>query len=118
MNQTQIALGNTPLRFDPDFRLPFPTDFFAFGSSIAIFESMRKCSWTDAAEIVLAEAHKPMSCTALADEILKHGLRNKSGATPSSSLNAALRWSIAHQSPTRFVQTGPGLYALAPSVKK
>lgn len=78
---------------------------------------MRQLSWTDAAEIVLRQARKPMSSVALADEILARGLRNKSGATPSSSLNAALRWSIAHQSPARFIQTGPGLYAIVPRAK-
>ncbi|MBA3351565.1 MAG: winged helix-turn-helix domain-containing protein [Blastocatellia bacterium] len=78
---------------------------------------MRQLSWTDAAEVVLRQARKPMTCVALADEILSRGLRDKSGVTPSSSLNAALRWSIAHQSPARFIQTGAGVYALAPRAK-
>jgi len=74
---------------------------------------VRKYSWTEAAEIVLRQADAAMSCTALAKEILRRGLRPKSGATPANSLNAALRWSIAHQTPKRFIEPSPGLYTIA-----
>jgi len=77
----------------------------------------RSYSWTDAAEIVLREADAPMSCTAVAAEILRRGLRKKSGATPANSLNAALRWSIVNQSPPRFIETAPGLYAVTSRIR-
>ena len=66
----------------------------------------------DAAQRVLREAKKPLTCQEIADRMTKRKLHRSSGATPANTLNGAIARDLkANGEKSRFVKTGRGLFA-------
>ena len=66
----------------------------------------------DAAQRVLREAKKPLTCQEIVDRAIRRKLWRTEGATPQNSLNAAMARDIkANGKESRFVKTGRGLFA-------
>jgi len=73
-----------------------------------------KMSGLDAAAQVLAEAKKPMTCKAMVETMLAKGLWTTKGATPSSTIYAAiLRECAAKKEASRFRKVGRGQFEFA-----
>ena len=74
---------------------------------------MAEMSWKDAAKRVLEAAGKPLHYVEITDRILDQGLKTKSGATPSTTLNSTINWVIQTDGDgALFERTAPGTYAL------
>lgn len=70
--------------------------------------------WLDAIRTVLQDATAPMHYTDITDQIIDRGLRPEGvGATPASTVNANLTYSIKNEGTNSpFVRVARGLYAL------
>jgi hypothetical protein len=68
--------------------------------------------WREAAVAVLKDRAEAMHYTAIADEILRLGLKTKVGATPAGSVNVAITDSMRYDTPSPFDRTARGYYRL------
>ncbi len=77
---------------------------------------MPELSWRDAILRVLKEHSEPMHYTDIAEAIAEQGLRTQLGATPASTVNAAIGLSLHNEgNSSPFRRAGKGLYSLSAS---
>ena len=96
------------------FRPPFTPQAAAKKAKHAAEKPAKKLSQFQAAIRVLAEAKKPMNCTAMVEAMQAKGYwASPGGKTPQQTLYASILRDIRKGKDGRFVKTDRGTFALA-----